>query len=304
MTFSIVRFRRYWFGLSGVLLALSLILSLVLGLNLGLDFTGGARWDVQFKDSEISAENLRNWFATEQELPQAPQIQGGGEAGVFLITLPDLPDQSLQAIQADIKTTFGQSETLSYRKVDSLIGQSFKTKALWAIGTALVGIILFVAWAFRQLPAAVNPWRFGGVAILALFHDILLVLGIFVVLGAAFEVELNLPFITALLATLGFSVNDTIVILDRVRENTAKQSSQETWEDTIEKSVQQSLRRSLFTSLSTSLPLIALLIWGAPAIFWFVLALLLGIVIGTYSSIFLVAPMLVTWKQWADRHES
>jgi preprotein translocase subunit SecF len=127
------------------------------------------------------------------------------------------------------------------------------------------------------------------------------VLGIFVLLGALYDVELDLPFITALLATLGFSVNDTIVVLDRVRENIRLQKSNETFEDTVEKSVQQTLFRSLNTSVSTLLPLFALLYFGAESIFFFVLALTVGIMIGTYSSIFLAAPLLVEWKNFADK---
>ena len=158
-----------------------------------------------------------------------------------------------------------------------------------------------MAWAFRKIPASISPWRFGAVAIIALLHDILIVLGIFTILGFVLDVELDLTFITALLATLGFSVNDTIVILDRVRENIKKQGKDETFEDTVEKSVQQTLARSINTSISTLIPLVSLLFLGADSIFYFVLALTLGIAIGTYSSIFLAAPMLVTLKNWADK---
>ena len=208
---------------------------------------------------------------------------------------------SIQAISAGLGASVGTFEEISYRKVDSAVGASFKTKAFYAILAALVGIIFFVAWAFRKVPAVINPWRFGGVAIAALFHDILIILGIFVWLGATRDIELDLSFITALLATLGFSVNDTIVILDRVRENIRLQKAHETFEDTVENSVQQTLMRSINTSISTLLPLCALLIFGADSIFYFVLALTLGIVVGTYSSIFLAAPLLVSWKKWGDR---
>ncbi|MCL4165246.1 UNVERIFIED_CONTAM: hypothetical protein GTU68_050770, partial [Idotea baltica] len=195
----------------------------------------------------------------------------------------------------------GAYEEISYRKIDSSIGESFKRKAIWALLTTLAGIIIFVAWAFRMIPKTISPWRFGSVAIIALFHDVLIVLGVFTILGFALDVELDLSFITALLATLGFSVNDTIVILDRVRENIRTQKSDETFEDTVEKSVQQTLARSINTSISTLIPLIALLVLGAQSIFYFVLALTIGIAVGTYSSIFLAAPMLVSLKDWYDK---
>jgi preprotein translocase subunit SecF len=296
---NITALRRIWFSISAALLLISITIVGVFGLNLGLDFTGGARWDLQF-EQETSTEALNIFFATRTELTQEVSIQASTD-NTYLITIEDLPDASIQAIREDLTTSVGAYEQTSFRKVDATIGQSFKQKSIYAIAAALIGIILFVAFAFRKIPEAVNPWRFGGVAIAALLHDIIIVLGIFVLLGALYDVELDLPFITALLATLGFSVNDTIVVLDRVRENIRLQKSNETFEDTVEKSVQQTLFRSLNTSVSTLLPLFALLYFGAESIFFFVLALTVGIMIGTYSSIFLAAPLLVEWKNFADK---
>jgi len=296
---NITALRRIWFSISALLVTASLAMVATLGLNLGLDFTGGARWDLKF-EQETSIETLNTFFSTRSELSQDVAIQASSD-NTYLITVEDLADAEIQAISAALGTEVGAFEQTSYRKVDATIGQSFKQKSLYAIATALIGIILFVAFVFRRIPMAVNPWRFGGVAIAALLHDIIIVLGIFTLLGFLFDVELGLPFITALLATLGFSVNDTIVILDRVRENIRLQKASETFEDTVEKSVQQTLWRSINTSVSTLLPLFALLYWGAESIFFFVLALAVGILIGTYSSIFLAAPMLVEWKNWADK---
>ncbi len=296
---NITSLRRLWFSISATLLLASLVIVGVFSLNLGLDFTGGARWDVQFEEPTTVAE-LNTFFANRSELSQEVEIQASTD-NTYLITIEDLPDADIQTISASLTSEIGKYEQTSYRKVDATIGQSFKQKTLYAIATALIGIIFFVAFAFRKIPAAINPWRFGGVAILALLHDIIIVLGVFVLLGALYDVELDLSFITALLATLGFSVNDTIVILDRVRENIRLQKASETFEDTVEKSVKQTLLRSLNTSVSTLLPLVALFIFGAESIALFVLALIIGIVVGTYSSIFLAAPMLVEWKNWADK---
>lgn len=296
---NITKLRKIWFSFSATLLLGAMVVIGLFGLNLGLDFTGGARWDLQFEEM-VSQSQVEQFFATRSELSQAVAVQASSD-NTYLITIEDLPDAQIQAVSEALKTEVGAFAQTSYRKVDATIGQSFKKKSLYAIATALVGIILFIAFVFRRIPEAINPWRFGGVAIAALIHDILIVLGIFVLLGAMLDIELDLSFITALLATLGFSVNDTIVILDRVRENIRLQKVNETFEDTVEKSIQQTLWRSLNTSVSTLLPLLALLYWGADAIFFFVLALTLGIVIGTYSSIFLAAPLLVEWKAWADK---
>lgn len=296
---NITSLRRLWFSISAALVLSSLAIVGLFGLNLGLDFTGGARWDVQF-EAPTTVAKLDTFFASRPELSQEVTIQASTD-NTYLITIEDLPDADIQTISTSLTSEIGAYEQTSYRKVDATIGQSFKQKTLYAIATALIGIILFVAFAFRKIPASINPWRFGGVAIAALLHDIIIVLGVFVLLGALYDVELDLPFITALLATLGFSVNDTIVVLDRVRENIRLQKASENFEDTVEKSVQQTLHRSVNTSISTLLPLVALFIFGAESISFFVLALIIGIVIGTYSSIFLAAPMLVEWKNWADK---
>lgn len=299
-TMNITKFRKIWFTFSGLLMALSVTAVLLFGFKLGLDFTGGARWTVDFQENPMEKSRVEDFFKGLEEITQDPQIQTT-EEGHFLITIEDMTDEKLESIGEKMYEEVGEFDEVSYRKVNSTIGQSFKKKAVYAIIIALTGIILFVAFAFRKIPKAVNPWRFGAVAIIALFHDILVILGVFVTLGYFSGVELDLPFITALLATLGFSVNDTIVILDRVRENIRLQKASESFDDTIEKSIEQTLFRSINTSLSTLFPLLALLFWGAESIFYFVLALTIGIGIGTYSSIFLAAPLLVTWKKWSDR---
>lgn len=297
---NITKNRNRWFTISGVLLGICVLCIITFGFNLGLDFTGGARWTLEFENKDIQQKEVQDFFKNIETFEQEPLIQMTTE-NEFLITIEDSSDKEIQNIGTLLKEEFGNFEETSFRKVDSAIGGHFKTKALWALTFALLGIILFVAFAFRRIPKAISQWRFGAVAIAALFHDVLIIAGIFVLLGVFLDIEIGLSFLTALLATLGFSVNDTIVILDRVRENIYKQKASETFEDTVEKSIQQTLRRSINTSFSTLLPLLSLLIFGANAIFYFVLALTVGIIIGTYSSIFIAAPLLVSWKEWSDK---
>lgn len=328
---NITKTRRIWFSISAGMMILSLAAVLIFGLNLGLDFTGGARWNVQFQGQQpVTQQQLSEFFDGREELTQDVKIQevevsadaaddmGGltvtyntadenGENAEeqsvevsrtqFLFTIQDLDEDLTQALEADLGTTFGSFETMSYRKVASSVGASFKQKSASAVVLALIGIILFVAFSFRKVPEYIGKWRFGAVAILALAHDIVILLGVFAVLGFVAGVEIDLTFITAMLATLGFSVNDTIVILDRVRENLRKVKPHETFDDTIEKSIGQTLARSINTSVSTLLPLLGLLFFGASSIFYFVLALVVGIIVGTYSSIFVAAPLLAEWKQ-------
>ncbi|MCF7847062.1 MAG: protein translocase subunit SecF [Candidatus Gracilibacteria bacterium] len=298
MKINITAHRHIWLSISGALIALSVALVSIFGFNLGLDFLGGIRWTVHFEEP-VELQEMVAFFET-QDLEKSAQIQPAADND-FLITLEEVSDTKLENISTTMKAEVGAFEEKSFRRVDSSIGAHFQQKAFTAIVTALLGIIIFIAIAFRKIPKSVNPWRFGGAAIIALFHDVLIILAIFTVLGAVADVELDLQFITAVLATLGFSVNDTIVILDRVRENLRLQKAHEDFQDTIEKSVQQTLRRSINTSVSTLLPLLGLLFFGADSLFYFILALVIGITIGTYSSIFLAAPVLVTWKKWADR---
>jgi preprotein translocase subunit SecF len=297
---NITKNRKIWLSVSGTLVAISIALPLILGLNLGLDFLGGIRWNVQFKDQQaVSVEKISDFFA-KQELEKSVQIQSATK-GQYLITLENVPEEKFTTISSGMQREVGAFEEVTFRRVDPTLGNHFKNKAFYAIIAALIGIILFVAIAFRKIPKSISPWRFGAVSIIALFHDILIILGVFTVLGVVMDVELDLQFIVAILATLGFSVNDTIVILDRVRENIAQQKAKETFEEIIEKSVQQTMQRSINTSLSTLLPLLGLLFFGADAIFYFMLALAIGITVGTYSSIFLAAPMLVIWKNLTDK---
>lgn len=296
---NITKNRRLWFTISGVAVAASLLLSLLLGFRLGLDFTGGVRWHVEMNEPTEKSVT-ENYLGEQATLTKAASVQETDNNG-FLITLQDLPDNEIQKIKDGFAASVGEFEEISYRKVDSSIGQSFQRKSAMAVLVALIGIVIFVWLAFQKVPKSVNPWRFGFVAIAALFHDIIILLGVFAVLSKVMNFELDLQFITALLATLGFSVNDTIVILDRVRENIGKQKSGENFEDTVEKSIRQTLVRSINTSISTLLPLLALLIWGSSSLFTFVLALIIGILVGTYSSIFLAAPLLAEWKIRGDK---
>jgi preprotein translocase subunit SecF len=300
---NITAHRRLWFSISGSFALASLVIIFWNGLNLGLDFTGGVRMAVEIsQEKEVNLQDINNFFQEKKAagfLTKNANVQPINNNG-FLLTFEELSDEKTNEIKTEFLEKFSATEK-QFQRVDSSVGASFKRKSIWAIGMVLVGIVLFVAWAFRRVPKAINPWRFGGVAILALAHDILILLGVFALLGAFVDIELGLTFITALLATLGFSVNDTIVTLDRLRENIRTQKAHETFEDVVEKSIQQTLRRSLFTSVSTLLPLVSLFIWGAESITWFVLALIVGIIVGTYSSIFVASPVLITWKKIADK---
>ena len=192
-----------------------------------------------------------------------------------------------------------QVEELHFETIGPSIGKELKRRATYAIVIALLVIIAYIAWSFRRVSKPVASWKYGVAAIVALFHDVILVVGVFALLGRYAGIEIDTAFIAALLTVLGYSVNDTIVVLDRVRENLPR--SNEDFLGTVNASINQTLARSINTTLTTVLALIALLLFGGETIRYFILALTIGIASGAYSSIFIAAPILVIWEKWQRR---
>ncbi|MFA5644165.1 MAG: protein translocase subunit SecF [Patescibacteria group bacterium] len=186
-------------------------------------------------------------------------------------------------------------EELRFDSVGPSIGKELKSKSFNTIFLVLIIIVLYISLVFRKVSRPVSSWKYGIAAIVALFHDVLIVLGVFAVLGRFYNTEINTPFIAAILTVLGYSVNDTIIVFDRIRENLPK--SVDNFVDTINKSINQTLVRSLNTSFTTLLALIAIILFGGATIREFVLALAIGIFIGTYSSIFIASPILVWFSR-------
>jgi preprotein translocase subunit SecF len=192
-------------------------------------------------------------------------------------------------------------QEMRFESIGPVIGEELKDKAIRAIIAVLVAIILYIAWAFRKVSEPVSSWKYGVTAIIALAHDVIIPTGIFVVLGQILGIELDILFVTALLTILGFSVNDTIVVFDRTRENLARDHHQHDFEFIVNKSVNETIRRSIITSVTTFVVLLAIYLFGGESIKYFVLALMVGVVVGTYSSIFLASPLLVVWEHFSRR---
>jgi preprotein translocase subunit SecF len=299
--FDIVR-NRFWFYLVSVVLLIPGLISLVLpgGLNPGIDFTSGTIMTFRFEDS-VDQAAVRQAFA-EIGHPEAI-VQRTGEGDFLVRARPFETTTSAQAdkldsqsereiVVSELSHRLGRVEVLGFDFVSPLIASEIVRHSLLAVAAACGGILLYLWWAFRHMP---RPWRYGACAVLALVHDALLVLGLFSLLGRFFNVELDAMFITAILTTIGFSVHDTIVVFDRIRENSARHAG-ETFESIVNHSLMQTLTRSLNTSLTTLLVLVALFIFGGATIRTFVLALLIGITAGTYSSIFNASLLMVSWQ--------
>ncbi|MCK5123234.1 MAG: protein translocase subunit SecF [Candidatus Pacebacteria bacterium] len=221
--------------------------------------------------------------------------ESGEEVNVESINIED------EEINPEFITETVVNNNINEKRFDSIgpvIGDELKTSAVWAIVIALIAIVLYIGWAFRKVSRPVSSFKYGIIATIALFHDIIITLGVFSVLGYLYNIEVGIPFVAALLAILGYSVNDTIVVFDRTRENLIKSGISD-FEEVVNKSVNETLIRSLNTSFTTLLILTVLFLFGGATIKYFVVALIVGISAGTYSSIFIASPLLVTWQKWS-----
>ncbi len=298
-----VRNRRLFYLLSAVLIVPGVI-SLVLpgGLNPGIDFTSGTIMTIQFQRPEpVDQTELRGAFAQMGHTEAI--VQKSGENSFVVRTRPllqaatnesgDVGTSERQQIEQTLTERFGALQILNLDQVSPLIAEEIVRYAILAVAAASLFILLYLWWAFSKVT---HPVRYGTTAVAALVHDALVVLGIFSILGRIFpaEIQLESTFIVAVLTVIGFSVHDTIVVFDRIRENFIRRSS-DTFEDVVNHSLAQTMTRSLNTSLTVLLTLVVLMLFGGVTIRTFVLALLVGITTGTYSSIFVASMLLVSW---------
>jgi preprotein translocase subunit SecF len=280
----LMRHKVLFFIFSSLIILPGLYYLVTSGLHFGIDFTGGASLELHFKQS-VDSERLKKFGQV---------IPNGGDT--YTIRTKPIEDQELNKLKQDIKTEVGDYEERSVENIGPVIGDELKRKASMALVFACVMIVLYITYSFRKVPKPASSFRFGVAAIAALIHDVLIVIGSFAILGKFFGAEIDTLFVTALLTVIGFSVHDTIVVFDRIRENLPKHQSMK-FSDVADISITQTLARSLNTSLTVVLVLLALLLFGGETIKWFVLALLIGIISGTYSSIFNATALLVWWEE-------
>ncbi len=291
--FKIIRDRKLWYIISGSMIILAIVFLIAFKLRVGIDFTGGSI--AVFKTSDPSAENL---IAEEYKAAGVDnlQIAKSGENEIT-VKAPAMEQGTGSSILAKLQTKIPDISESSFDTIGPTIGRDLTNKAILAVVFASLGIICYIAYAFRRLPKPLSPWKFGLLAVLAIIHDLFITIGVFALIGHFFAwMQVDSLFITALLTVMGFSVHDTIVIYDRLRENYIK-NPHESFNITAEKSVNQTLARSINTSLTAILVLFALFLMGADSIKHFVLTLLIGMFIGTYSSIFVAAPLAVSWHK-------
>ncbi len=302
--------KRGWFILSLILLAPGLVSLGIWRLRVGLDFKGGslseyrvvAQDGVSLPDEIELHDLIRKTY--ESEGLADPRIQAaagsGSERRVVVRTLSLASDTHINIVRR-LKQSDPPIEELSFASTDPQVGSDTTRKALWAIGLASLAIIIYLAVSFRGVPPPLSSWQFGIFAVVALLHDVAFILGFYSLMGHFALWEVNTEFVTAALTVMGFSVHDTIVVFDRVRENLKRYPSHN-FTAVVNASVAQTMSRSINTSLTVLLPLLAVVLLGGRSLRSFALVLLVGIAIGTYSSIF-VATALLDWWQGATQSD-
>ena len=287
-----MKYKKFYFIFSLVIILPGMFYLVTSGLKLGIDFTGGALLEYQFEKG-VKADELRKIIS--EHGVEVGQIITSGD-NTYIIRTKPLEQEKINFIKKTLSEKYGNVEERRAEFVGPVIGTELKKKALLAIAVASLSIVLYIAFSFRKVPKPTSSWRFGIAAVVALLHDVFLVIGIFAILGKFLGVEIDTLFVTALLTVIGFSVHDTIVVFDRIRENLLKHINKN-FTEVANISVVQTLGRSLNTSLTVVFVLMALLLFGGETIRWFVAALLVGIISGTYSSIFNATAILVWWEE-------
>lgn len=310
---NIVRHRYWWFAISLLIIIPGFVYLGLYGLRLGIDFSGGSLWDIRFIErtqEQLNTNEIAEIFeqqGLENALVQLSQetVNGVTYPSAIVRTKSASPDEQEQVIQA-LSAVYGQVDRSEVQSVGETVSADSTRSAIIAVVAACLVILFYLTMAFRHAP---HPFRYGFCAVLAMLHDVVLVIGVAAILGHHIGLEVDALFLTALLTVISFSVHDTIVVFDRIRENLSHRRSGEKFEDIVNRSIVQTMPRSINTQLTSLFTLVALLLFGGESIQHFVLILLIGLLSGTFSSIFNAAQLLVVWenrewRNWFGRRDS
>ncbi|MFZ2489499.1 MAG: protein translocase subunit SecF [Anaerolineae bacterium] len=297
--YNIVQHRKTYYILSAVLLIASLLMMAYSYITIGspfrlsIDFTGGVYWEFQLGNS-VQPGQVRDVFLA-QGLSDTSVTTVGNEGNRFQARLKEVTPEIKAQLEQQLGAQFGSINTLEYRNVGPSVGREVTRAALWAVLLASAAIVGWIVFAFRNVS---HPLRYGVSAIVAMVHDVVIASGFAALMGLLIGYEVDALFLTALLTVLGYSVQDTIVVFDRIREN-SKRHAGEDFETIANRSLLETVGRSLTTQLNAFFIMIAILLFGGDTIKSFIAIMLVGMISGTYSSIFNATPLLVTWEKWA-----
>lgn len=304
--FNFTKYSILYYIISGILIVASVVSLFMFGLKFGIEFVGGSNMQVDFtgapSGSRPSNEAIQNALKNFNLGEIVIQPTGGGPSGSgAIMQFKGVDETTHQQILAELNKLTPTTEK-GFQYIGPSIGQELRNKTQLAIILALLAITLYIAFAFRKVSRPVSSWKYGVTSLVALFHDVLVPIGIFSILGKFYNVEITIPIVAALLTILGFSVHDTIVIFDRIRENILRRGMGQ-FEETVNWSLNQTLGRSISTVLTVEFVLVALYFLGGETLKYFALTLIIGITSGAYSSIFIASPLLVSWYKWSADKE-
>ena len=285
---NIIEKRKIFLTISAILIVISIVMLFVRGLNLSIDFTGGSRLELakDFDGEVLSRDEIENIYNEQKLKINSIQETDGG----YRISSSSISEQEKDKIIERLK-----AQELSFEFLGPTIGNETKNKAIVAVLIAILAITTYIAIAFRKSGGVISSWKFGVAAIIALAHDVIITLGAFSLFGLLFEVEIDALFVTAILTIMGFSVHDTIVVFDRIRENITNNVKRLSFGEVVNNSIKETIGRSLNTSVTVIFVLFAMALFGGESIRWFIIAFIIGVVVGTYSSIFIASPILLEW---------
>jgi len=289
-----VRYKKIYFAFSGLVILASIGSVAVFGLNPGIDFTGGSILEVSYSGQRPSNQEIRDGLA-EFKLGEI-YVQPTEENGVIIKT-KDISEETHRLIIQKLNASQDVREK-RFESLGPVIGKELREKTVTLIILALFAMVVYIIFAFRKIRRPLPPWQYGAVSLVILFHDIAVPIGVFAVLGKFYGIQITIPVVAALLTVVGYAINNVVVVFDRLRENLSKRVSV-VFDETVNKSISQSLARCLNTSLTTILVLSAIFFFGGPTLRAFSLALIIGITAGTYSAVFLTAPLLTIFKKHA-----
>jgi preprotein translocase subunit SecF len=293
----ILKYKKIFFTLSTVLVILSIVATAIFGLKLGIDFTGGSVLEISQQPTANSQQLTDEDFIKEKLIGfDLGELSVRPTDNAYILRTKVLSEET----KNQIVSALGDVEVIRFNTIGPTLGDELKSKALVALLIVIVAIVFFVAYSFRHVSTPVSSWKYGFVTIIALLHDVMITVGIFSLLGYFAGVEIDALFITALLVILGYSINDTIVVFDRVRDNLGQIGEKNRafkFNEVLNKSFKQTITRSVNTSLTTLIALFAIFFVGTETIRDFILALIIGVIAGTYSSIFLAIPLLSVFNK-------
>lgn len=297
--FSFTKYSTIYYIFSGILITASIVSLIVFGLKFGVEFTGGSTMEIDFINNRISSDEISKQLGSFNIGDVIIQSTGGKGAVLRFKGIDEITHQQIISKLNELSPL----QEKSFQYIGPSIGAELKSRTEIAIVLALLTITLYIAFAFRKVSRPVASWKYGVTSLIALFHDILIPLGVFSILGKFYNIEITIPIIAALLTIIGFSVHDTIVIFDRIRENILRRGTG-SFNEIVDSSLNQTIGRSISTVVTVLLVMFSLFFFGGQTLKYFSLALIIGVTSGVYSSIFIAGPLLVSWSRWQSHRGS